>query len=99
MTTYEVKKSVARKVTQHTILAAFSTIDLAGLPNWVVGDLQADLHELDKLEDSPLVEAAKTLVRVATSHGIYPNETTHKEARAARDILADLMINAKEIKG
>ena len=99
MTVHEVKKSIAKAVTEHTLLAAFSTVDYAGLPIWVTGDLQADLHALDKLEDSPLVEAAKTLVKIATLHSIYPNETTHKEARVARDKLADLMINAKEVKG
>lgn len=99
MTVYEVKKSIARKVTERTILAAFSTNDMAGLPKWVVGDLQADMNELNQLEDSPLVEAAKRLVAVAISHGIYPNETTHKEARAARDALGDLLMSVKEVKG
>lgn len=99
MTTYEVKKSIARSVSQHTILAAFSTVDCYGTATWITGDLFAGLHELDKLENCPLVDAAKTLVKIAIEHSISPNETTHANARAATDALADLMIRTKEIKG
>lgn len=99
MPTYNVKKSTARLVTKHTALAAFSTVDCYGVPVWIAGDLQADLHELDKLENIPLVEAAQTLVKIAIKHSISPSEITHTLARNARDILGDLLINTKEIKG
>lgn len=99
MKTFEIPKTIARKVTEHTVLAAFSTVDYKGLSNWITGDLHADLHALNQLEDSPLVDAAKTLVKVAIAHSIYPNETTHTEARVARDALANIMIHTKEIKG
>lgn len=99
MTTIEIPRSIARSVTQHTTLAAFSTADCYGVPAGVTAELQADLHELAQLESSPLVDAAKSLVKVAIQHSISPNETTYTIARAARDALGDLLIRTKEIKG
>ena len=99
MKTHDVKKSVARTVTKHTIFAAYSTIDCYGVPPEVTAELQADLQELDKLEASPLVDAAKSLVKIAIEHSISPTETTHSLARVARDALADLMIHSREVKG
>lgn len=97
--THEVKRSIARSVTKHTAIAAFSTADCYGDPPSLTKELQADLHELDQLESIPLVEAAKSLVKIAIKHSISPNEITHTLARNARDILGDLLINTKEIKG
>lgn len=99
MTTQEVKKSIARSVTQHTVLAAFSTVDCYGVPSGITKDLQADLSELGQLESHPLVDAAQTLVKAAIKHSILPTETTHAESRIARDALGDLLIQSKEIKG
>ena len=99
MTTQEVKRSVARIVTQNTMLAAFSTIECYGVPPGVTAELREDLRELEKLESSPLVAAAKSLVKAAIAHSISPNETTYSEARAMRDALGDLLIRTKEVKG
>lgn len=98
MTILEVKKSIARSVAQHTISAAFSTVNCYAPPG-VTTELKADLHELEQLDSSPLVDAAKTMVEVAITHSIKPTEATHATARAATDTLADLMIRTKEIKG
>ena len=97
--THEVKKSIARLVTKHTALAAFATVDCYGVPPRFTAELQADLHELEQLDSSPIVDAAKSLVKVAVQHSISPNETTYTIARSARDALGDLLIRTKEIKG
>lgn len=99
MKNHEVKRSVARKVVENTTVAAFVTLDCYGTPPGVTAELQGSLHELEQLESSQLVDAAKSLVQIAIEHSISPNETTHTNARAARDALADLMIHSKEIKG
>lgn len=97
--TLKVKKSVARKVTQHTMLAALITIDCYGGPYDYTADLQADLLELQKLERSPLVDAAVELVTIGIAHAKKPTTETFDKARIARDALGDLLMTAKEIKG
>ncbi|MCG7346392.1 hypothetical protein MHZ92_20000 [Sporosarcina sp. ACRSL] len=99
MTVHELKRSITRKVTEHTVLAAVSTLDCYGVPHRVTTALHADLHELEQLESSRVVDAAKSLVKVAIAHSISPTETTYADARRARDTLGDLLMDTKEIKG
>lgn len=99
MTKHEIRRSEAQSIIQHTISAAFSTVERSGSPISVTLGLQKDLRELNKLQSSPLVDAAKSLVEIAVKHSIKPTKATHEEARVARDALGYLMMNAKEIKG
>jgi len=98
MTTYEIKRSIAQSVTQHTLIAAISTLNCYGDFD-VTAELQADLLELQKLEQSQLVDAAIKLVTIGLRHAINPITETYDLARIARDNLGDLLMSAKEIKG
>lgn len=96
--TPSVKRSIARLVGQHTILAAYSSVDY-GVQSGVTAELRADLHQLAQLESVPLVDAGRALVEAAIKHSISPNKTTHANCRVTRDALGDLMIHSKVIKG
>ena len=99
MTVHEVKKSIARSVTQNTMLAALITIDCYGGPYDYTAQLESDLLELQKLEPSPLVDAAVELVTIGIAHAKKPTTETFDKARIARDALGDLLMSAKEVKG
>ncbi|WP_156028848.1 hypothetical protein [Sporosarcina sp. D27] len=99
MNTFEIKKSVAKEVCRHTILAAYSTVGFNGSPPDLASVLREDLEELQKLEHSPIVDAAIRLVEIAIIHAAKPTTKSHTEARVARDELGDFLISAKEVKG
>ena len=99
MTIIEVKKSVAKKVIEHTIASAYATADCYGIPSDAVEVIREDLHELQKLEQSQLVDAAVELVTIGLAHAIKPTTETFDQARIVRDKLGSLMMSAKEIAG
>lgn len=94
----EIKKSAANKVVRHTMTAATSTLDCYGSPHGITDVLNADLKELQQLEQSPIVDAAIRLVEIAIIHAAKPTTKSHTEARVARDELGDFLIGAK-VKG
>ncbi|MEZ7173557.1 hypothetical protein [Sporosarcina sp. OR05] len=97
--TNEIRRSVARKVTEHTLLAATITLDCYGGRKCAIPFLQEDLHELKQLEPSPLVAAAIEMTEIGLVHAHEPTEATYDKARIARDKLGALMIRVKEIAG
>lgn len=96
MEVFEVKKAIARSLVQHTMTAATTTLDCHGWYS-AAETLQEDLRALEGLESSPLVEAAKDMVKIAIRHDIDPTTETYDEARIARDRLGELFIHAKEV--
>lgn len=91
-----IKRAIAQKVIQHTMAAATITLDCYGWHSYA-GLLREDLQALEGLESSPLVEAAKDMVKIAIRHDADPAPETYDEARVARDKLGDLMMHTKEI--
>ncbi|WP_432352731.1 hypothetical protein [Sporosarcina sp. A2] len=94
----EIKKSAANKVVTHTMTAAMSTLDCYGTHD-LTDVLSGDLKELQKLEASPIVDAAIRLVQIAIDHEADPRTETHTKARVARDELGDFLIDAREVRG
>ncbi|MDN4608637.1 hypothetical protein [Sporosarcina highlanderae] len=98
MEVFEVKKAIAQSVAKLTVTAAICTVDCYGVPASITVALQDDLRELNKLDSSPLVEAAQDMVKIAIRHSIEPTTETYDEARIARDKLGDLLIYSKVVR-
>ncbi len=97
MPTLKVEKTIADAVKEHTILAAFTSVN-GNVSPLILFNLQSDLSALNKLDSTPIVEASKTLVTATILYVTNKNNRTKADADKAREQLADMLIHTKETR-
>lgn len=91
-----VTKADAAVIKECTVLSAYTVSGaIAAMPD-VAQILTDDLRQLNTLESSELVDAAKRLVSLTIQYAQTPCDTSHKLAQAALSDLGDLLMQTKE---